>query len=441
MAMVGRSLLLFPPLNTTSSMPLRSIVSLSFRDRILSFLCLRHPARFVSAASIRGPACYASFRSSVLNASLASLSSSRSATSQPLAPCLRRILCSSTDTPSREAELIVAVQIEESFTPNEHVQAVVDQLEIDGPLALKFALDSLEEVEPVKTIELSVVVCDDKFIQELNREWRGENAPTDVLSFPQEQPSGLSPILLLGDVIISVETAARQAEERGHTLLDEMRILLVHGLLHVLGYDHEEGPDASKEMEDQESHILMNLGWKGKGLIRTSFEESIEAAGGMGVFLTAKDSVVHGTGSKVILQRRSPFRALFCDLDGTLLNSRSQITRKTAAALKEAIARGVKIMIATGKSRTAAIAALEEVGLAGENGVVSTSSPGVFLQGLLVYGNGGCMLHKEVLAADICADVKHFDLDCGQRNFLQQLAGGGIGFQILIRARSTNGRI
>jgi probable rRNA maturation factor len=107
--------------------------------------------------------------------------------------------------------------------------------------------------------ELSVVLCDDAFIQPLNRVWRSRDRPTDVLSFAQregEQADPEDPVL--GDVVISVQTASRQAEERGHDLDHELRVLLVHGILHLLGYDHEEDADA-EEMEALEHDLLGEL--------------------------------------------------------------------------------------------------------------------------------------------------------------------------------------
>jgi rRNA maturation RNase YbeY len=86
------------------------------------------------------------------------------------------------------------------------------------------------------------MLCDDARIREMNKEWRGKDSATDVLLFPEDQPAG-APLMLLGDLVISVDTAARQAEERRHSLVDELRILLVHGLLHVLDYDQEAGAE------------------------------------------------------------------------------------------------------------------------------------------------------------------------------------------------------
>lgn len=88
--------------------------------------------------------------------------------------------------------------------------------------------------------DLSVLLTDDSEIHQLNREYRGVDRPTDVLSFSQQE--GEFPSIapdLLGDVVISLETAKKQAVEQGHSLEEELFILLAHGILHLLGYDHE----------------------------------------------------------------------------------------------------------------------------------------------------------------------------------------------------------
>src|SRR6476660_10311198 len=88
--------------------------------------------------------------------------------------------------------------------------------------------------------ELSIVLCDDDRIAVLNEEHRKKAKPTDVLAFPMEEhgagPSGK--FRLLGDIVISLDTALRQARTRRHALLDEVTHLLAHGLLHLVGYDH-----------------------------------------------------------------------------------------------------------------------------------------------------------------------------------------------------------
>ena len=112
--------------------------------------------------------------------------------------------------------------------------------------------------------EVSVVLCDDEYIQELNRNYRGKDMPTDVLSFALNEGEEMIVVngpeeKLLGDIIISLDTATRQAEEFGHSLERELAYLTVHGMLHLLGYDHEKEED-KQEMRGEEEHILELLG-------------------------------------------------------------------------------------------------------------------------------------------------------------------------------------
>jgi probable rRNA maturation factor len=94
--------------------------------------------------------------------------------------------------------------------------------------------------------ELSLALTDDREIHELNRFFRKRDKPTDVLAFAMREgegpPVGLSEVELLGDVVVSVDTARRQAKRRGRSLASELRVLIAHGILHLLGYDH--GTDA-----------------------------------------------------------------------------------------------------------------------------------------------------------------------------------------------------
>lgn len=87
--------------------------------------------------------------------------------------------------------------------------------------------------------ELSVLLTDDRRIHRLNRDYRSKDRPTDVLAFAMDEGDGRGADELLGDVVISLETAARQAAERGREPLDEVTHLLAHGLLHLVGYDHQ----------------------------------------------------------------------------------------------------------------------------------------------------------------------------------------------------------
>lgn len=107
--------------------------------------------------------------------------------------------------------------------------------------------------------ELSILVTDDAEIHALNRSYRGVDRPTDVLSFSQLEGDGpRTEHQLLGDVVISWETAEQQALDRGESLLDEMRRLLAHGVLHLLGYDHEKSAGDAGRMRELEERLLEN---------------------------------------------------------------------------------------------------------------------------------------------------------------------------------------
>ncbi len=92
----------------------------------------------------------------------------------------------------------------------------------------------------------------DPEIHRLNRHYRGKDQPTDVLSFPLSD--ALQPTLL-GDVVISVETATRQAQRRRHSLREEVQTLLIHGILHLLGYDHEISRSEAIRMHRKEREV------------------------------------------------------------------------------------------------------------------------------------------------------------------------------------------
>ena len=100
--------------------------------------------------------------------------------------------------------------------------------------------------------ELSLLVVSDRRIRQLNRDWRGRDRATDVLSFPQHDGPGPAPGGLLGDVVISVDAARRQAGEAGESLGEEADRLLIHGLLHLLGYDHERSASEARRMQRRE---------------------------------------------------------------------------------------------------------------------------------------------------------------------------------------------
>jgi len=120
-------------------------------------------------------------------------------------------------------------------------------------------------------IEISVVLCDDPFIRDLNREHRGLDKATDVLSFPQEEHEGDFPTFpgqpndlaretrVLGDIVISLETADAQARTAGWSIEDEVDLLAVHGVLHLLGYD-DETVEGAAEMREISALVLKDAG-------------------------------------------------------------------------------------------------------------------------------------------------------------------------------------
>ena len=117
-------------------------------------------------------------------------------------------------------------------------------------------------------LELSVVLTTDEEIHVLNRDYRGMDRPTDVLSFSMREGIGLE-TPLLGDVVISLETAQRQADEKGWSLEEEFGFLLLHGILHLAGYDHVQDED-SRAMAARTDEIWSEFHPVVFGLLRSS---------------------------------------------------------------------------------------------------------------------------------------------------------------------------
>jgi probable rRNA maturation factor len=107
--------------------------------------------------------------------------------------------------------------------------------------------------------DLTIVLVDDARIQALNRDFLAHDAPTDVLSFPADEPDPETGRRYLGDVVISLGRAAEQARERGHAFEAEMQLLVVHGVLHLLGYDHAEAEEKER-MWAAQAGVLERLG-------------------------------------------------------------------------------------------------------------------------------------------------------------------------------------
>jgi probable rRNA maturation factor len=126
--------------------------------------------------------------------------------------------------------------------------------------AEKYLAGSEGQPFPTQPTEVSLVFGDDEMIREINAEWRDKDKPTNVLSFPAFPVTpGKMPGPMLGDIIIARETVEREAVELDKSFEDHLTHLMVHGFLHLLGYDHIEIDDAEK-METLETRILAELG-------------------------------------------------------------------------------------------------------------------------------------------------------------------------------------
>lgn len=108
-------------------------------------------------------------------------------------------------------------------------------------------------------VTISLLFADDTKIRSLNADWRDKDKPTNVLSFPAVHPPGLPGPQFLGDIVLAYETCAREAEEEDKTFVDHVTHLVIHGTLHLLGYDHIDEAEA-EEMEALEREALATLG-------------------------------------------------------------------------------------------------------------------------------------------------------------------------------------
>ncbi len=105
---------------------------------------------------------------------------------------------------------------------------------------------------------LSVYLTDDEEMEELNREWLGREGPTDVMAWSQIEGEPF-PTSFLGDVVISVDTAMKQAENMGHSTDHELNVLIAHGILHLLGYEHVNGGIQARRMFDTQKRLVEKI--------------------------------------------------------------------------------------------------------------------------------------------------------------------------------------
>jgi len=143
----------------------------------------------------------------------------------------------------------------EAYVNNQQDKIAMDEylLELLADV-IRFVLDR----EDIKDYEIGLTLVDDDYILELNSQYRGKNMPTDVLSFPlSNEVEGEEDTSVVGDIVISVETASRQAHEYNHSFEREMVYLLVHGIYHVLGYTHDDNEN-KEVMRAKEEEIMNN---------------------------------------------------------------------------------------------------------------------------------------------------------------------------------------
>jgi len=140
---------------------------------------------------------------------------------------------------------------------------------VDDTALLSVARHTLDEMGVNPMAELSLLLVDDEYMAELNHRWMGGTGPTDVLAFPMDEldadrgpgtdPPEAGPTLL-GDVVLCPAVAEEQARTAGHPATDELHLLTVHGVLHLLGYDHAE-PEEEREMFALQQRLLDD--WRG----------------------------------------------------------------------------------------------------------------------------------------------------------------------------------
>ncbi len=127
-------------------------------------------------------------------------------------------------------------------------------IDLDNQTTLAVDIEALEKIaQALTTKEVELIITDDTTMQELNAEYRGKNSTTDVLSFPMEAPFTEQSIfgMPLGSIIIAESFVKEKAADFGHSIQDELSLLFIHGMLHLLGFDHE-SDDGEMRMREKE---------------------------------------------------------------------------------------------------------------------------------------------------------------------------------------------
>ncbi len=125
-------------------------------------------------------------------------------------------------------------------------------LDISAPVGNDFEFESA-------SADMTIVLTDDEQLHELNREYLGIDAPTDVLSFPAAESDPETGVAYLGDILISIPRATQQAQAAGHSVEAEVQLLVVHGTLHLLGHDHATAEEKARMWESQ-AEVMSKLG-------------------------------------------------------------------------------------------------------------------------------------------------------------------------------------
>ncbi|MCF8477202.1 MAG: rRNA maturation RNase YbeY [Pseudolabrys sp.] len=145
--------------------------------------------------------------------------------------------------------------------------AVIVGIQVQSPLwdaqpraepAVREAIAAAAAALSTSDGEVSILLTDDSAVRTLNREWRGLDKPTNVLSFPAPESPATGGARFLGDIVIAYETLQRECEDEDRDFLHHLTHLTVHGFLHLLGYDHQTDTDAD-EMEGIESNIMTTM--------------------------------------------------------------------------------------------------------------------------------------------------------------------------------------
>ena len=136
-------------------------------------------------------------------------------------------------------------------------------IEVDESALQRLATYAFDILHVHPDAELAIVLVDEAAMEQLHVQWMDEPGPTDVLSFPMDElrpgsDDEITPAGLLGDIVLCPQVAVAQAEEAGHSVLDELLLLTAHGMLHLLGFDHAE-PDDEKEMFGIQRDILVGF--------------------------------------------------------------------------------------------------------------------------------------------------------------------------------------